>query len=145
MGNINFNRPYYPNRNERIDQFVVSIITMVTGIHDSRWRVKYIHTNFLFIHINTRRAHSQQTRTRLMKDGPSAERDIWSYRSAAWSSEICQWYSEFTEKSTANSSSYVAVVAFYDLEPTDATSSWQNAASFDKVQSPSESSAWSAN
>ena len=33
------NHPYYPNRNKRIKVFVVSIITIVTGIYDSRWRV----------------------------------------------------------------------------------------------------------
>ena len=31
------NHPYYPNRNKGIDLFVVSIITIVTGIYDSRW------------------------------------------------------------------------------------------------------------
>ena len=29
---------YYPNRNKGIDLFAVSIITIVTGIYDSRWR-----------------------------------------------------------------------------------------------------------
>ena len=33
------NHPYYPNRNKGIELFVVSIITIVTGIYDSRWRV----------------------------------------------------------------------------------------------------------
>ena len=31
--------PYYPNRDKGIDVFLVSIITIVTGIYDSRWRV----------------------------------------------------------------------------------------------------------
>ena len=35
----NNNYPYYPNRNKGIELFVVSIITTVTGIYDSRWRV----------------------------------------------------------------------------------------------------------
>ena len=30
------NHPYYPNRNKGIDLFVVSIITIVTEIYDSR-------------------------------------------------------------------------------------------------------------
>ena len=49
-GNINYitlliavlyynNHPYYTNRNKGIDLFVVSIITIVTGMYDSRWRV----------------------------------------------------------------------------------------------------------
>ena len=33
------NYPYYPNRNTGIELFVVSIILIVTGIYDSRWRV----------------------------------------------------------------------------------------------------------
>ena len=33
------NYPYYPNRNKGIELFVVSIILIVTGIYDSRWRV----------------------------------------------------------------------------------------------------------
>ena len=33
------NHPYYPNRNKGIELFVVSVITFVTGIYDSRWRV----------------------------------------------------------------------------------------------------------
>ena len=33
------NHPYYFNGNQGIDLFVVSIITIVTGIYDSRWRV----------------------------------------------------------------------------------------------------------
>ena len=33
------NHPYYPNRNKGIDLFVVSIITIVTGIYDCRLRV----------------------------------------------------------------------------------------------------------
>ena len=33
------NHPYYPNRNKGIELFAVSIITIVTGIYDSRWRV----------------------------------------------------------------------------------------------------------
>ena len=33
------NHPYYPNRNKGIKLFVVSIIIIVTGIYDSRWRV----------------------------------------------------------------------------------------------------------
>ena len=33
------NHPYYPNRNQGIELFVVSIIIIVTGIYDSRWRV----------------------------------------------------------------------------------------------------------
>ena len=33
------NYPYYPNRNKGIELFVVSIITIVTGIYNSRWRV----------------------------------------------------------------------------------------------------------
>ena len=32
------NQPYYPKRNKGIDLFVVSIIVIVTGIYDSRWR-----------------------------------------------------------------------------------------------------------
>ena len=31
--------PYYLNENKGIDLFVLSIITIVTGIYDSRWRV----------------------------------------------------------------------------------------------------------
>ena len=34
-----YNHPYYPNRNKGIELFVVSIITIVTGVYDSRWRV----------------------------------------------------------------------------------------------------------
>ena len=33
------NHPYCPNRNKGIELFVASIITIVTGIYDSRWRV----------------------------------------------------------------------------------------------------------
>ena len=33
------NLPYYPNRNQGIELFVASIIIIVTGIYDSRWRV----------------------------------------------------------------------------------------------------------
>ena len=33
------NHPYYPNRNQGIELFVVSIIIIVTEIYDSRWRV----------------------------------------------------------------------------------------------------------
>ena len=33
------NHPYYPNRNKGIELFMVSIITVVTGIYDFRWRV----------------------------------------------------------------------------------------------------------
>ena len=33
------NHPYYSDRNQGIELFVVSIITIVTGIYDSRWRV----------------------------------------------------------------------------------------------------------
>ena len=47
VGNINFitlliavlyynKHPYYPNRNKGIDLFVVSTISIVTGIYDSR-------------------------------------------------------------------------------------------------------------
>ena len=32
------NHPYCPNRNKGIELFVASIITIVTGIYDSRWR-----------------------------------------------------------------------------------------------------------
>ena len=32
------NHLYYPTRNKGIDLFVVSILKIVTGIYDSRWR-----------------------------------------------------------------------------------------------------------
>ena len=60
------NHPYYPKRNKGIDLFVVSIIIIVTGIYDSRWRAssrsrlpaigrKYIDNNLRSInHIKVR-------------------------------------------------------------------------------------------
>ena len=36
---LNWTTPYYPDRNKGIDHFVTSIIVIVTGMYDSRWRV----------------------------------------------------------------------------------------------------------
>jgi hypothetical protein len=70
-----------------------------------------------------------------LKDGPSAERDIRSARLSIRNFNSIDGTRSWREKvQQIIRWSYVAVVASRNF---DATSSWQNAASFDKIQSSS--------